>query len=240
MKKKIIQVEKIEIERIKVLDKGFVQLIDYMGNDKLIVDSARVSYGKGTKTKRQDEKLINYLWKNKHTTPFEMPRLIFHIKAPIFVARQWFRHRTASYNEYSARYSEVKDEFYLPNSGRLQTQCSKNKQASSGQEVANSNDLINEIEEFFVKSHTLYEKLLKKGVAREIARIVLPVSGYTEFIFGIDLKNLLHFINLRDDSHAQYEIREYAKVILLILNELFPMAIKAFKDNKTNTNTEDK
>jgi thymidylate synthase (FAD) len=233
MKKKTIQVEKIEIERIKVLDKGFVQLIHYMGNDKLIADCARVSYGKGTKTKRQDEGLINYLWKNKHTTPFEMPRLIFHIKAPIFVARQWFRHRTASYNEISARYSEVRDEFYLPNSGRLQTQCNKNKQASSGQEVANSNNLINEIEELFVKSHKSYEKLLKQGgVAREMARIVLPVSGYTEFIFGMDLKNLLHFINLRDSSDAQYEIREYAKVILLIVNELFPMAIKAFKDNK--------
>lgn len=232
MNKKIIQVEKVEIERIKVLDKGFVKLIHYMGNDKLIADCARVSYGKGTKTKRQDEKLINYLWKNKHTTPFEMPRLIFHIKAPIFVARQWFRHRTASYNEISARYSEVRNEFYLPNSGRLQTQCNKNKQASSGQEVANSNNLINKIEEFFVKSHKLYEESLGEGVARETARIVLPVSVYTEFIFGIDLKNLLHFINLRDASDAQYEIREYAKVILLILNELFPMAIQAFKENK--------
>jgi len=230
--KKITQVEKIEIEEIKVLDKGFIKLIDYMGKDKVITDCARVSYGKGTKTKRQDEKLINYLWKNRHTTPFEMPRLIFHIKAPIFVARQWFRHRTASYNEISARYSEVRNEFYLPSHERLQTQCDKNKQASSGQEVENSKNLINEIEDSFIKSHKLYEKLLEKGVAREMARIVLPVSVYTEFIFGIDLKNLLHFINLRDDSHAQYEIREYAKNILLILEVLFPNATGAFKNNK--------
>ncbi len=224
-------IEKIEIDKIPILDKGFVKLVDYMGDDNSIVQSARVSYGEGTKTKRNDEKLINYLWKNKHTTPFEMCEIKLHIKAPIFVARQWFRHRTASYNEISARYSEMKDEFYLAELNQLCEQSDKNKQCRDEKLVEDGLYIKGLLEQAHKYTYMVYKELLKSGLARELARGILPVNLYTEFYFKINLKNLLHFLSLRNHSHAQYEIREYAIAIEEIIKILYPVTYEAYKFN---------
>jgi thymidylate synthase (FAD) len=216
----------------KVLNHGFVRLVDKMGDDSTIVRSARVSYGDGTKTKREDEKLIDYLLRNKHWTPFEMVVFTFHIKLPIFIARQWMRHRAGSYNEISARYSVMKDEFYVPDCDRIQEQSKLNKQCSG--ELLEYDDQIaakSMIDISNQKAYTTYLDLIDLGVARELARVVLPVSTYTEFYWKVDLRNLFNFLQLRLHNHAQYEIRVYAEAINSIIEEIVPIAFQSFKNN---------
>lgn len=215
-------------EEIKVLDHGFVRLVDSMGTDSRIVQAARVSYGKGTKTVNEDEQLIRYLFRHEHTSPFEMCEVLIHCKMPMFVARQWIRHRTASVNEVSGRYSEVKDEYYLPESWRKQSK--NNKQ---GSEETDEIDLIHThmlYQNSCTGAFQVYNELLENNVGKEMARMNLPLSTYTEWYWKIDLKNLLHFLKLRLDSHAQYEIRVYAEAIAQIVKELFPVTWKAFED----------
>ncbi|MCX8034981.1 MAG: FAD-dependent thymidylate synthase [Candidatus Dojkabacteria bacterium] len=215
---------------ISVLDKGFVRLVDYMGDDTSIVQAARVSYGKGTKSKRKDADLIDYLMRNRHTSPFEMVEFKFHVKAPIFVVRQWFRHRTASVNEISGRYSILKDEFYIPQKFRKQSKT--NKQGSEGYVDDDTNQkLIKIVDEMTREIYARYKFLLSKGVSRELSRIILPLNTYTEFYWKQNLHNLLHFIKLRLDSHAQEEIREYALAIAQILRELVPVTWKSFTEH---------
>lgn len=216
----------------KVLNHGFVRLVDKMGDDSTIVRSARVSYGDGTKTKREDEKLIEYLLKNKHWTPFEMVVFTFHVKLPIFIARQWMRHRAGSYNEISARYSVMKDEFYVPDYDRIQGQSLLNKQCSG--ELLEIDDQVaakSMIEIANQNAYETYKDLIDLGVARELARVVLPVSTYTEFYWKVDLRNLFNFLELRLHNHAQYEIRVYAEAITEIIQDIIPMALKSFKNN---------
>lgn len=214
-----------------VLDKGFVRLVDYMGSDERIVAAARVSYGKGTKTLREDQGLIDYLMRNDHTSPFEQVVLTFHVKLPIFVARQWIRHRTARLNEISGRYSVMKDEFYVPTEENLRTQGTFNKQSRSetplDPEVAKG--MVREIEAGQREAYSRYEAMLKGELAREVARIALPLSLYTEWYWQIDLHNLFHFLKLRLDHHAQWEIREYAKVMAGITKAVSPLAYSAFE-----------
>lgn len=219
-------------KEIKVLDKGFVRLVDYFGSDNRIVQAARTSYGKGTKTVQEDEALIRYLFRHEHTSPFEMNEILLHCKMPIFVARQWVRHRTASINEISGRYSIMKDEFYVPNSWRKQSK--DNKQGSEATDEID-NEFVNTIYDHSCKTAFYdYEKMLQIGVGKEMARMNLPLSTYTEFYWKIDLKNLLHFLKLRLDAHAQYEIRVYAKAIAEIVNDLFPITFQAFIDYQLN------
>lgn len=227
---------------IKVLDKGFVRLESSMGDDTSIVRSARVSYSKGTKTKRSDEGLINYLMRNQHTSPFEAVVFTFHVKAPLVVFRQHHRHRVWSYNEISARYSEMKDEFYIPDISRIKGQDSKNRQASG-------ENLDPEIQRAAVEviktnadmSFEDYKILLDLGVARELARMVLPVNIYSEMYATVNLKNLMDFIRQRDDDHAQWEIREYAKAYKEIARTIAPIAMSAFDEyvvgNRSSYNT---
>jgi thymidylate synthase (FAD) len=216
--------------QIDVLDKGFIRLVDKMGDDSSIVRSARVSYGNGTKTKRDDEKLIRYLINNKHESPLEMVNFQFHIKCPIFVQRQLVRHRISSMNEISARYSEMKEEFYIPKISRIKTQSKTNKQCS-GEELSLElqQESINAIATISNDCYNVYKGLLERGVAREIARIVLPVNLYTEFYWQINLRSLFNFIALRNHSHAQEEIREYAIAIENIIKDYVPIALDAFK-----------
>lgn len=228
--------EKIIDKEFKVLDKGFIRVVDYMGDDFAITQAARVSYGAGTKTVNSDKSLINYLLSNKHTSPFEMCEIKFHVKMPIFVARQWLRHRMASVNEYSARYSEIKDEFYVPDLNRLKLQSQSNKQCSDDQTLSSEDgtNFINmsiDHNEYFLEYYKLFNE---KGLARELNRINAPVSNYTEFYWKIDLHNLLHFIKLRIHPHAQEEIREYAEVLLDIVKEWCPMVHEAFVNYSLN------
>jgi len=214
----------------KCLDHGFVRFIDYMGNDSRVVQAARTSYSKGTKTIREDEGLINYLVRNEHTSPIEMVEFLFHAKMPIFVARQWIRHRTASVNEMSARYSILENEFYIPEDAQICYQSKDNKQGRSGQmvevDIRNVKHLMKKV---FDESHEIYEILIDMGLARELARDVLPTSIYTQWYWKIDLKNLLHFLKLRLDGHAQYEIRVYGEVISEMVRLVTPMVYNAFK-----------
>jgi len=222
---------------IKVLDNGFVRLVDSMGDDASIVQAARVSYGAGTKTVHEDRGLIRYLLRHRHTTPFEMVEFKFHIKLPIFVARQWIRHRTANVNEYSGRYSEMPDEFYLPESSEIRFQSATNKQGRAEDTVSeqDANFILSEMKALQDKSYQTYQTFLEKGLAREIARIALPVSNYTEWYWKIDLHNLFHFLRLRLDSHAQYEIRVYAEAMAEIVKQIVPVAYEAFEDYILNT-----
>lgn len=197
---------------LRVLDKGFVRLIDYMGNEAAIVQAARVSYGIGTKSVREDEGLIRYLWTHEHTSPFEMCEIKLHCKMPIFVARQWVRHRTASINEYSLRYSEAIEEFYLPETFHSQDQ--KNKQGSAAPVDEHCNLAAQEhFKRHCRESFARYRTALDNGISREEARMILPLSTYTMWYWKIDLHNLLHFLKLRLDPHAQWEIREYGAAI---------------------------
>lgn len=206
---------------------GFVKLIDSMGDDNSIVQAARVSYGAGTKTVREDAKLIDYLMKNNHSTPFEMVQLKFHIKAPIFVARQWFRTRTASYNEISGRYSVIKNEYYVPDNFYYQSE--NNKQGTGAiQSEGNQFVLATAFHDHCEESFKLYDSLITTGLAREQARMILPLNTFTEFYFNINLHNLFRFLKQRLDIHAQFEIREYAKDIQQIVNELVPVSWEAF------------
>jgi thymidylate synthase (FAD) len=223
---------------IKVLDKGFVRLVDVMGDDAAIVQAARVSYGNGTKSTREDAELINYLVRNAHTSPLEMVEFKFHCKMPIFIARQWIRHRTANVNEYSARYSEMKDERYLPELENIKGQSSTNKQGSDGNlEGFTQNGAKSLIEWSGKESFDVYTSLLENGVSREMARVVLPLNTYTEWYWKIDLHNLLHFLRLRLDSHAQWEIRQYAEAIAHFVKEKCPLAWAAFETYKLNSLT---
>ncbi len=222
--------------QIECLNGGFVRLVDYMGNDAAIVQAARVSYGAGTKQVRQDRALIRYLMRHWHTSPFEMVEFKFHVKLPIFVARQWIRHRTANVNEYSGRYSILREEFYVPEPEQVRFQSPTNKQGRADQslpaeEVA---AILDEIVEQQKALYQSYQRLLEKGVARELARINLPVSLYTEWYWKIDLHNLFHFLQLRMDVHAQYEIRVYANAIAEIIKPIVPMAWEAFEDYRLN------
>jgi thymidylate synthase (FAD) len=215
-----------------VLDHGFVRVIDYMGNDAAIVQAARVSYGAGTKTVNEDAGLINYLMEHRHSTPFEMCEIKLHVKLPIFVARQWIRHRTANVNEYSARYSIMDKEFYIPRSQNVQAQSQSNKQGREGglehNEVEN---FINGVETVSNNCYDFYEDAIGGGVARELARMSLPVNYYTQWYWKIDLHNLLHFLHLRADSHAQYEIRAYAETMLRMVKLWVPLTYAAFEKN---------
>lgn len=216
-----------------VLDKGFVRVVDTMGNDASIVQAARVSYGAGTKSVREDSKLIAYLMRNEHLSPFEMVELKVHVKAPIFVARQWVRHRTASWNEVSARYSVMAPEFYLPAPEAIAAQSTSNKQGRGEPlDPETARAVAGDIDRASRTAFTYYEGLLRMGVARELARMVLPVNLYTEWYWKIDLRNLLHFIELRTDAHAQYEIRQYATALEEIVAAWVPATYEAFRHRK--------
>ncbi len=230
------EAEKILDKPFKVLDKGFVRLVDYLGNDDRIVQSARVSYGKGTKTFREDKGLINYLLRNDHTSPFEQVVFTFHVKLPIFVARQWIRHRTARVNEISGRYSVMKSEFYLPAAKDIAFQSENNKQGRAKDKVDPKiqKQVIALLSKHQQESYETYEKLLSHNIARELARVDLPLSLYTEWFWQIDLHNLLRFLALRLDPHAQMEIRVYAEAINKIARTVCPIVFEAFDDHILN------
>ena len=228
--------EKLLDREFKVLNHGFVRLVDYMGTDNAIVQAARVSYGKGTKKVSEDRALIRYLMRNRHTSPFEMVEFKFHVKLPIFVARQWIRHRTANVNEYSGRYSVMKEEFYIPEHGDIRYQSTVNKQGRSEEEVPG--DIKQKIVDYLNRSqreaYENYHDFVETGLARELARINLPLALYTEWDWKIDLHNLFHFLRLRLDSHAQFEIREYGKVMADMVRTVCPLAYEAFEDYNLN------
>jgi thymidylate synthase (FAD) len=235
--------EEILYEAIPVLDHGFVRVIDYMGDDAAVVQAARVSYGKGTKKVNEDSGLIRYLMRHWHSTPFEMCEIKFHIKLPIFVARQWIRHRTANVNEYSARYSILDKEFYIPAREQLAVQSAANRQGRG--------DVLKEAEAARVlellkrdgdQVYSAYQEMLNadetgenvnpenEGLARELARMNLTLNYYTQWYWKTDLHNLMHFLRLRADDHAQYEIRVYAEAMLQVLARWCPHTYTAFKD----------
>lgn len=232
----------------KVLDFGFVGVVDHMGTDESIVRAARVSYSQGTKTMRDNRALIRYLVRHAHTSPLEMNEIIFHLKLPIFVMRQLVRHRTASLNEWSGRYSEMPDDIYVPEVEQLKPQSQTNKQGRSGEFLPM---VANRIKSIFAKnaSDTMqtYKNLLGNkeefsdldenypGLARELARGVLTLNHYTELYWKMDLHNLLHFIRLRDDPHAQWEIQEYARAMLEFIRELWPITVEAWEDYIKNS-----
>ncbi len=224
------EAEKLLDQSIPVLDKGFVRLVDYMGGDARIVQTARVSYGEGTKSIRQDAGLIDYLLRHEHTSPFEHVIFEFHCKMPIFVARQWIRHRTARLNEISGRYSVMKDEFYLPPREHISLQSIDNKQGreSEAVPVELQDKVLELLKQDQSASFANYEEILSDNIARELARINLPLSMYTEWYWQMDLKNMLHFLKLRMDSHAQWEIQEYARAIATVVKAVCPMAYDSF------------
>ena len=237
------ELEHILYKPIEVLDHGFIRVIDYMGDDTSIVQSARVSYGRGTKQISNDKGLIKYLMRHRHSTPFEMCEIKFHIKLPIFIARQWIRHRTANVNEYSARYSILDKEFYIPSPENLAAQSATNNQGRGDvlttEEASNVIDILRRDAE---QTYSNYETLLnenssgetiddnKAGIARELARMNLTLNTYTQWYWKIDLNNLLHFLALRADGHAQYEIRVYADAMLDIVRKWVPLTYAAFED----------
>jgi len=236
--------ESILYKPFKVLDSGFIRVIDYMGDDSAIVQSARVSYGEGTKKVSNDKGLIRYLMKNWHTTPFEMCEIKFHIKLPIFIARQWIRHRTANVNEYSARYSILDKEFYIPRPEHMSSQSSTNKQGrGTNLSKKDTEKFIKILKDDADRNYKHYENMLnenqsgeiinddKEGLSRELARINLTLNTYTQWYWKIDLHNLLHFLYLREDTHAQYEIQAYAEIILnKIVKRWVPHTYSAFKE----------
>lgn len=224
---------------ISVLDKGFVKLVSHMGDDSSIAKAARVSYAKGTKSVQDDENLIRYLWRNKHTSPFEMVTFTFHIKLPIFVSNQWVRHRTWSFNQISGRYSEMPDEFYVPDEDKVTKQNPNNKQGGTDEYVGpkDQDGWSNVFKQEQSAARSQYEEYLSTGMRRELARINLPLSQYTEMYATVDLHNLLHFLRLRLDHHAQYEIRVYAESILNIIRDIVPVTVKAFEDYTLNSLT---
>jgi len=226
---------------LPVLDHGFVRVVDYMGDDAAIVQAARVSYGKGTKRTRDDAGLINYLMRNAHTSPFEMCELKVHVKLPIFIARQWIRHRTASVNEYSARYSVLDTEFYVPAPAQLAAQSGSNRQGrdevlGAEESLAVLELLRSDSEQAFDHYHQLLNRdgddnpvdPNRSGLARELARMNLPLSAYTQWYWKVNLHNLLHFLRLRADDHAQWEIRAYAQVLMDVVKKWVPLTHHAF------------
>ena len=238
-----VELEKILYEAISVLDHGFIRVVDYMGEDSSIVQAARVSYGKGTKKVSTDSGLIKYLMRHRHTTPFEMCEIKYHVKLPIFVARQWIRHRTANVNEYSARYSILDKEFYLPSKEHLAAQSKNNRQGRgnliNGKQADAILDMLKQDAE---RTYKNYEEMLnerfdgttidesKDGLARELARMNLTLNTYTQWYWKTDLLNLLNFLNLRADNHSQYEIRVYAEAMLKTVKKWVPIAYEAFVD----------
>lgn len=223
---------------IKIHDHGFVGLVDHMGSDAAIVEAARVSYQTGTKATRTDRALIRYLMRHKHTSPFEMCEVKLHLRAPIFVLRQWLRHRTARVNEESGRYSEIREMFFSPALGDLAPQSLDNKQGRQGEFPLHKQKAIrNVIEANNEYSYASYKALLGEDLARELARITLPLTTYSSLYWKIDLHNLLHFLALRTDSHAQKEIRDYADAILEIIRPLFPYAVEAWEDYQQQAKT---
>ena len=237
------ELEKILYEAIPILDHGFIRVVDYMGDDTSIVQAARVSYGKGTKKVSTDAGLIKYLMRHWHSTPFEMCEIKYHVKLPIFIARQWIRHRTANVNEYSARYSILDKEFYLPASEHLSAQSKSNRQGRGdvleGEHAKQVLDLLKSDAE---KTYSNYETMLnerydgtvidknKTGLARELARMNLTLNTYTQWYWKTDLLNLMNFLKLRADDHAQYEIRAYADVMLDTVKKWVPITYEAFMD----------
>ena len=228
---------------VPVLDHGFLRVIDYMGDDAAVVQAARVSYGRGTRKISEDEGLIRYLMRHHHSTPFEMCEIKLHVKLPIFVARQWIRHRTANVNEYSARYSIMDREFYIPAPEHLAAQSSSNRQGRGipldGAEAASILSLLREDSE---RNYAHYEQMLNEavpdpsrhGLARELARMNLTLNTYTQWYWKVDLHNLFHFLSLRADVHAQYEIRAYADTIMEIVKAWVPKSYNAFLDYRLN------
>jgi thymidylate synthase (FAD) len=215
---------------IPVLDHGFVRYVDHMGSDQRIVEAARVSYRSPSKGEDADKKLLQYLYKNKHTSPFEMAKVTLNIKLPIFVMRQYVRHRMQNLNEVSARYTELPNEFYVPIKWRAQDP--KNRQGSVAASELPHEALSADLKDYCGKVYEMYQAMLALGVAREMARMVLPVNIYTEIYSCWDLKNLLHFITLREDSHAQAEIQEYGRAIKHICTSLFPWTMEAYELQK--------
>ena len=237
------ELEKILYEALPVLDHGFVRVVDYMGDDTSIVQSARVSYGKGTKKVSTDEGLIKYLMRHWHSTPFEMCEIKYHVKLPIFIARQWIRHRTANVNEYSARYSILDKEFYIPAKEQLSAQSTINRQGRGNLITGEQADEVLQIlKDDATRTYSNYEKMLnerfdgsiidekKSGLARELARMNLTLNSYTQWYWKTDLLNLLNFLFLRADSHAQYEIRVYADAMLETVKKWVPITHAAFLD----------
>lgn len=225
-----------------VLDHGFVRLVDYMGDDAAICQAARVSYGRGTKSVQNDEGLIRYLMRHWHSTPFEMCEAKFHVKLPVFVARQWIRHRTANVNEYSARYSILDREFYFPAPEHLAAQSTVNNQGRgellAGEEAAR---VLDWLRDDATRAYDHYEAMIsqegQQGLARELARMNLPANIYTQWYWKVDLHNLFHFLRLRADAHAQYEIRVYADTICRIVADWVPAAFAAFSDYRLGGQT---
>ena len=208
---------------------GFVKLLDVMGDDEEVENSARISYGEGTRKVNQTRNLIRYLMRHKHTSPFEMCEVKFHLKLPIFVMRQLVRHRTANLNEYSGRYSVMSNEYYLPEADYLQKQSSTNNQGRG--EVHSSTGLLHfEFNRVYDNAHIAYENLLNEELTKELARAVLPVANYTECIWKIDLHNFFHFVKLRADKHAQREIQDYANAMYELVKPKFPLCCEAFED----------
>ncbi len=242
--------EKILYQPLPVLDHGFVRVIDYMGDDAAVVQAARVSYGRGTRRISEDRGLINYLTRHRHTTPFEMCEIKYHVKLPIFVARQWIRHRTANVNEYSGRYSILDNEFYIPSPEHLAAQATTNRQGRGetleGTTAQRVLDLLREEAE---RAYAGYSELLnedaagmsldpgRSGLARELARLNLTLGFYTQWYWKTDLHNLMHFLSLRADPHAQYEIRAYAEVMLDTLKRWVPITHGAFLEYQMNAAT---
>tara|TARA_Y100000590_G_scaffold467097_1_gene644787 strand:+ start:94 stop:1041 length:948 start_codon:yes stop_codon:yes gene_type:complete len=237
------KLEKILYEALPVLDHGFVRVVDYMGDDTSIVQSARVSYGKGTKKVSTDSGLIKYLMRHRHSTPFEMCEIKYHVKLPIFIARQWIRHRTANVNEYSARYSVLDKEFYIPSKENLAAQSTNNRQGRGNLiNGSQADEILNLLKDDAERNYKNYEKMLnekydgstidesKQGLARELARMNLTLNAYTQWYWKTDLLNLLNFLSLRADNHAQYEIRAYANVMIDTLKKWVPITYEAFMD----------
>lgn len=220
---------------IPVLDHGFVRLVDSMGDDLSIVRAARVSYNAAWRTgddHGSDRRLINYLWRNLHTSPFESVTMTFHVRAPIFVLRQWHRHRTWSYNEVSARYTELPEQFYVPSPELIGTQSTHNKQTRDMGTGAPNYDAPSTMKKICEESFEVYKKLLREGIPRELARIVLPLSTYSEMFATVNLLNLLKFLTLRDHPHAQYEINVYAKAMIELARTVVPVAVEAWEREK--------
>jgi thymidylate synthase (FAD) len=239
--------EEILYEPLPVLDHGFVRVVDYMGDDAAVVQAARVSYGRGTKRVSEDKGLINYLMRHRHTTPFEMCEIKYHVKLPIFVARQWIRHRTANVNEYSARYSILDNEFYVPAPEHLAAQAATNRQGRGEVlEAEAAAQVLHLLREEAGRAYRGYADLLNEdekgaridparpGLARELARMNLSLNFYTQWYWKIDLHNLMHFLSLRADAHAQYEIRAYAEVMLKTLERWVPLTYAAFLEYRMN------
>jgi thymidylate synthase (FAD) len=242
--------EAMLFEALPVLDHGFVRVIDYMGDDAAIVQAARVSYGRGTRRVSEDAGLIRYLMRHRHSTPFEMCEIKYHVKLPIFIARQWIRHRTANVNEYSARYSILDREFYLPAPEHLAAQSAANRQGRgdvlAGDEAGHVLDVLREDA---TRCYDHYAEMLnedaagealdpsRQGLARELARMNLTLNTYTQWYWKIDLYNLFHFLSLRADAHAQYEIRVYAEAMLRTVEAWVPLAYQAFRDYRLGAAT---